>query len=466
MVYRGRPSRSCRECRRRDIKCDKKETGCSQCSRANITCPLYPNATELLVRNETKHTIKKTAQRYLHPPSSNPLSTHLMPGLEIQAKNFFILQYIDHASPCLFSYMQVFRPPSPDAYPLLATVVNAVFLAFFAATNGSRCGLNSAREVYGSALTITRSTIQQRGKTKLDTTLGAILLLSVFERLTLATEANGVLQNGIGHLRAALELVSLRDQSQFHEQRGLTMFLQLNEALCTTSLAQETEVPSRLLMLRQRAVQQGVDVWSLRWKFSKILLEYTQLTSSIRVGMSAQQSLEWAERLDTDLLGLLHYPQDRGPAPVQSHQGKSAAYSTQSRRNAILLLRILLAQSQHQQRIKCPSGNIDMLLRSDALFHNALLSCVEIWTAIQAWNSEELSIVQAPTVFSYLYVLQQLEMLSVETLELVGEYMNSLKQLKLSASQIIGVEKLENSGPVLSRIWKVWLSISREELFY
>ncbi|KAL4875714.1 hypothetical protein BJY04DRAFT_223831 [Aspergillus karnatakaensis] len=452
-------------------QCDKKPSGCSQCSRANIVCPLYPQPTNLLVHNQTRHTIKRAAQQYLSKPdtaTSSPLSTSLALSYEARAKNFFIVEYIDQTSPCLFSYMQVFRPPSPDCFPLLSTVVKAVFLAFFATSNGSDCALNSAREAYGSALAITRSTILVPGKATLDTTLVAILLLSVFERLTGSAQPNTVTQ--AGHLRAALELVAIRAPNQFHEKIGLTMFFQLNESICITSLANETGVPVQVYALRQRAIQHGVDTSSMRWRFSEILLEYANLASCVRLGLCLRETLVWARKLDSELENLLKYcdvSDNNNPQPFSLDAGRFSSHSTQSRRNAILLLRILLAQMQQEQQIRpevTPMPIAQPL--SDQVSQNTLSCSSQLWSAIETLDISALPSVYAATVFLYLLVLRAVGSLPKAILDLISDRMRSIQRLKLSASQISAVEQLSNTHPLSNRIWKVWLAISREELFY
>ena len=53
------PSRRCKPCRIKRRRCDLKKPGCSQCRRADITCPGYPDEFALRHRDETFSTAQK-----------------------------------------------------------------------------------------------------------------------------------------------------------------------------------------------------------------------------------------------------------------------------------------------------------------------------------------------------------------------------------------------------------------------
>ncbi|KAL7808423.1 hypothetical protein V8C26DRAFT_413344 [Trichoderma gracile] len=59
MVYCGKPSKGCSNCRERKIRCDQKDPGCGQCTKRQIECPGYRNIVDLMFRDESNHVIKK-----------------------------------------------------------------------------------------------------------------------------------------------------------------------------------------------------------------------------------------------------------------------------------------------------------------------------------------------------------------------------------------------------------------------
>ncbi|KAL1842854.1 hypothetical protein VTJ49DRAFT_4021 [Mycothermus thermophilus] len=63
MVYCGKPSKGCSNCRERKIRCDQKEPGCGQCEKRHQKCPGYRNLVDLMFRDESSHVIKKAKER-------------------------------------------------------------------------------------------------------------------------------------------------------------------------------------------------------------------------------------------------------------------------------------------------------------------------------------------------------------------------------------------------------------------
>ncbi|OLN81620.1 White-opaque regulator 1-like protein 2 [Colletotrichum chlorophyti] len=59
MVYCGKASQGCQNCRTRRIKCDKVKPECSQCIRVSKKCPGYRDQLSLMFRDESTKVIKK-----------------------------------------------------------------------------------------------------------------------------------------------------------------------------------------------------------------------------------------------------------------------------------------------------------------------------------------------------------------------------------------------------------------------
>ncbi|QDS71715.1 hypothetical protein FKW77_008552 [Venturia effusa] len=69
MVYCGKPSRGCQNCKTRRIKCDEVRPSCTQCRKSSRVCPGYPDEFDLIFRNETA-AVKRRAQRAFSNASS------------------------------------------------------------------------------------------------------------------------------------------------------------------------------------------------------------------------------------------------------------------------------------------------------------------------------------------------------------------------------------------------------------
>lgn len=59
MVYCGKPSKGCGQCRTRKIRCDQARPACSQCIRAKRECPGYRDQLALMFRDESTSVVKK-----------------------------------------------------------------------------------------------------------------------------------------------------------------------------------------------------------------------------------------------------------------------------------------------------------------------------------------------------------------------------------------------------------------------
>ncbi|UNI13549.1 hypothetical protein JDV02_000284 [Purpureocillium takamizusanense] len=68
MVYCGKPSKGCSNCRERKIRCDQRMPTCGQCEKRSQQCPGYRNMVDLMFRDESNHVIKKanTARKRLN----------------------------------------------------------------------------------------------------------------------------------------------------------------------------------------------------------------------------------------------------------------------------------------------------------------------------------------------------------------------------------------------------------------
>ncbi|KAK1979189.1 C6 zinc finger protein [Colletotrichum cereale] len=73
MVYRGKPSRGCENCRKLHKSCDEKHPACSRCTRTQKRCLGYRNQTDLMFHNENTRT--KARFRQWHARTSGSAST-------------------------------------------------------------------------------------------------------------------------------------------------------------------------------------------------------------------------------------------------------------------------------------------------------------------------------------------------------------------------------------------------------
>ncbi|PLB43888.1 C6 transcription factor [Aspergillus steynii IBT 23096] len=476
MVYRGKPSKSCRECRRRDIKCDKKKDGCSQCSRAHIPCSRYADPAKLMIHDETHSTIARARQKRVSqgPSCPGPLSLNLLPTVEDRAKLLYASQYIGESSATsLFSLIRVFYPPKPDPSSLLGTAVRTTFLAFFSSLHESSSVLYEARVNYGLALTLARKAIQSPEQARTDATLFCLLLLSVFERF--AHSGQGELLVSDGHLQGALGLMFLRDDSQFEGSVGITMLLQLSELIAINCLANESDIPSSLLSLRLRALR-SVDSSSPRWRFSEVLLQYAHLKNLIRTGLPHAQAILRAELLDHELDQLSQelLPRNQVPLPLPEPTGqpdRCPDHKTRKGLNNIRVVRILLAESIREQSTPLLRTSTDHAgLVMERLHRSTRTSSslsLEICSSIPYSNSgrsltSDLSSVQVASLSFHLYVAKEAGVIPDQLRLSILEQMQALQQKQLPGHQRLLAE-LQERPHQRPNVWKSWLKFGKED---
>ncbi|KAL4748115.1 hypothetical protein BDW72DRAFT_181164 [Aspergillus terricola var. indicus] len=59
MVFCGKPSKGCGECRSRKIRCDQGRPSCAQCAKGNRACPGYRDELSLMFRDESQQVVRK-----------------------------------------------------------------------------------------------------------------------------------------------------------------------------------------------------------------------------------------------------------------------------------------------------------------------------------------------------------------------------------------------------------------------
>jgi hypothetical protein len=403
------------------------------------------------------------------------MSTVSLPSFESRAKSLFISQYVLESDKTnLFAYMRFLHQPKAEDPPLLATVIRAVFLAFFSFSHHSQSALYHARVSYGSALSLTSSAIQSSKEARKDATLLALLLMSVFERLTHTVEGQIPIRSG--HLRGALGLVRYRGNALFSGWIGTTMFLQLTELVTLECLASGVEIPSDLLALRARAAEK-VDSQSPKWKFSEILLQYANLKFAIENGHSQAETIPRAEILDyqLDLLSQQLQPFVLGKKGNLSRRTTSDKYPDHSTRrswNNIRVLRILLAEAIREQCTQFLAfANTTEQASIIGKLHDTTQRIISLSTDIclsipkdkfRGTITGNFSSVQSSTLFFHLFVSKSSSTLPSNLHTTICDKLGELARGQFRGLERIMTEILHGDTISGSDIWKVWLKIGQE----
>lgn len=234
MVFCGKPSKGCSNCRKRRIKCDQLDPACSQCLRAGKTCDGYRNQLNLMFRNENEKVMQKArgpkqhAQQSQSPSSllSSPpkeRTTHIIvrdtifspfsEDCEELAKSPFPRQYCFCPSPLKHlstddlgvqfffnNYMTTeyvslseFLTP-PHSPPLMAhqiflnesfhEAISSVGYAALSNVSGNSQYHIVARKKYVKSISNTTTALKNTSSSNLDFILMCIVLLAMFEIVT------------------------------------------------------------------------------------------------------------------------------------------------------------------------------------------------------------------------------------------------------------------------------------------
>ncbi|XHG08768.1 hypothetical protein AWENTII_011861 [Aspergillus wentii] len=238
------PSKACQPCRVKRRKCDKKLPGCSQCRRAKVVCLGYRDDFSSRLRDQTVSTAHKfqtldKTSGSVSPMAMSPvmrsrsasdmqhaqttpdaLVVHkLSASPEDVALGYFLNFY---APATQFDYLSeastVFLCPGPLRSALLAPSL------LLLSQNFQSTALQAlAQDNYAKALRLTSSVLSGQVLVTCDSTLLAVLLLSVYEAL--AFQGRQVPSAWSAHIRGAFQLLQMRGETQFDSSLGRNLFL-------------------------------------------------------------------------------------------------------------------------------------------------------------------------------------------------------------------------------------------------
>ena len=220
MVYCGKASQGCQNCRSRRIKCDKVKPECSQCIRVGKKCPGYRDQLSLMFRDESSKVIQKAHAQWapsdqIGSSSSSMRTTSSGSGSDRQTRS----SSAESVSPRTLVPVKIYQPVAsnleqqgvhfyitnylmnhPDAptsteelatdwleLPATSNVMMAVGLAGLGNLKEDGNMRLVARQKYGAALQETGKLLHgMRGDlSKLHAPLRAIITLALYEvRLT------------------------------------------------------------------------------------------------------------------------------------------------------------------------------------------------------------------------------------------------------------------------------------------
>ncbi|KAF5242142.1 hypothetical protein FANTH_8774 [Fusarium anthophilum] len=257
---------------------NQEEKACRQCRRAGSRCDGYRVEESVTFRDQTTETLGKVSfashanlpsgnqdvlvrpklyqQAKVHP--SQDQSSHypwfrLAITPEDQALHFFFHHYVVPESGR--------SPTHPDCHGIiykraiepgyLANLINAVGLAGLAYSKNAPMLVDSARQAFSRALRGICAVLVDPTEAASDQMLVAVMLLALYETVTLHPTAD--LSPWSRHVDGALALMQLRRAGQLRNRIGRSIFLHLRTEILIDCLQRGLKVPEVLIDLMVEA---------------------------------------------------------------------------------------------------------------------------------------------------------------------------------------------------------------------
>ena len=161
----------------------------------------------------------------------------------------------------------------------LAASVDAVSLAFLSFQFHHPEVFCLARERYSKALPLVNSALGSPTTVKSDSTLLAVLLLDLYEKLS--SNITSSAESWMSHMNGALALIQMRGEQQYHHYAGIRLSARLTTNLLISCVAANTAVPPQLVNVRAE-LEQFIDKSDPKWQLSSLVVKYANFRAAIR----------------------------------------------------------------------------------------------------------------------------------------------------------------------------------------
>jgi hypothetical protein len=228
---------------------------------------------------------------------------NLNPTSQERGTAYFFSRYVaidDNSSHQRFDFVyDVWKPvslvPERQVDGVLASM-SAVGLVGLANMTRSSEAADAARKAYGTALRLTNQALRDPVEAVKDTTMLAILILSLFEMMTETTPKT--LQAWQEHVDGATALAKMRGVEQFNTQGGTKMFLMLCQKVMISCIQRVIPMPQTLIDLRNE-LGKKVKIEDPTWDIVEPIYKVLQTRYDIKKG-----SLADPETIVTRLLAI------------------------------------------------------------------------------------------------------------------------------------------------------------------
>ncbi|PYH96951.1 hypothetical protein BO71DRAFT_439211 [Aspergillus ellipticus CBS 707.79] len=250
------------------IGCDQQLPQCGQCTRMREQCCGYRDEWELVFRDQTKHTIKRSKEKSAKKAAAGMIGAHrpappagMPPSLDEIGVNYFLHNFvISNQSPSRGFLNYVPAVFSADAeHPTLVASMAAVGLVALANSSRQPDLIAHARVKYSEAIRNVNSALASPVDCVKDSTLMSIISLGVFEHVS-------NFRSWVRHVQGAAALVVVRGRKQFSSPAAIFMFNQVRADMVIACLHGNQPFPEDLRKLQEDAAMHtdtSIPLWQL-----------------------------------------------------------------------------------------------------------------------------------------------------------------------------------------------------------
>ncbi|KAJ6043304.1 uncharacterized protein N7446_001499 [Penicillium canescens] len=276
MVYCGKPSKGCGECRARKIRCDQSRPACSQCTRAKRDCPGYRDQLSLMFRDESQEVVRKAAgskkseraPRTVSPEGKTGVvvepefdfnvlrrlgsrPVEIQPSQDVETTKYEAICYFMRSNAIPGSFWTsdlvskfLLQSGGPASQRAMQASVVATATAMLSRVRGLPSLQDVAHREYGSALRLLNTALSDMDQAKTNQTLGTVVLLAIYEVVTSRSPEN--IDSWTNHINGATALLDIRGTDQLKTDAGLKLFLHLRYQIIISCLQRDARVPESL----------------------------------------------------------------------------------------------------------------------------------------------------------------------------------------------------------------------------
>lgn len=285
------------------MQCDQQTPHCGQCIRAREKCHGYRDEWELVFRDQTHHTIKRSRKERAKRNSPVP-SSGLVPNLDEIGINYFLHNFVIGHCPSRGHLNYLSTVYTTDGKnPTLLTSMAAVGLVALAKSTQQPELVSHACAKYWEAIRNVNLALASPVESVKDSVLMSIISLGVFENVS-------NFDSWALHVQGAAALVVARGKSQFTSTAAILMFNQVRADMIVACIHRNEPFPEDMRELQEEA-QKHPDASRAFWRLGVLGTRHANLLWRSRknageiLGSALLEEATALQRDFEDLLGIL-----------------------------------------------------------------------------------------------------------------------------------------------------------------